>query len=106
MKCANIGVRIREARKAADMTQEALAEAAELSVSYIGQLESSKKRARVDTLARIADALGVPLAQLLMDRRSDADTLLALAADCTDTERQIIFDVIQALKQSLRANAS
>lgn len=106
MDCTDIGARIREERRARGMTQEQLAEAAELTVGYIGQLESGKKRARLDTLARVADALGVHLAQLLVDRLPDGDALLALACDCTDTERRIIIDVVQTLKRSLRANAS
>lgn len=106
MDYTDIGARIREARKVTGMTQEQLAEAAELATSYVSQLESGTKCARLDTLARIADALHIPLTQLLVDRQLDCDALLALAADCTDAERQIIFDVIQALKRSLRTNAS
>lgn len=106
MNCTDIGTRIRDARKAAGMTQEQLAEAADLATSYVSQLECGIKCARLDTLVRIANELDVHLVQLLVSRQSDTDALLALACDCTDTERQIILDVIQTLKRSLRTNAS
>ena len=102
MDYTDIGSRIREARRAAGMTQEALAEAAELSVGYIVQLESSKKRARLDTLARIADALNIPLTLLYVGREVNAEALYALFDGCTEGERHVILNVALVVKESLR----
>ena len=102
MDYADIGMRIHDARKAAGMTQEQLAEAVELATSYVSQLECGTKCARLDTLARIADVLGISLAYLLVARPSNGDELLALVQDCTDVEQSILLDVIQTLKRSLR----
>ena len=99
-----IGANIREARKAASMTQEQLAEAAKLSVGYISQLECGVKCASLDALLRIADELDIPLAQLFTDRQPSAEVFLTLFDDCTKAERQIALDVAVALKRSLREN--
>jgi len=102
MDYKEIGARIREARRAAGMTQEALAEAAELSVGYIRQLEYNMKCARISSLLRIADALNISLVQLFTDGQAINGTFLALFDDCTEDEGQILYDMAQALKQSLR----
>ena len=60
-----IGRQIRLARLQKNMTQTRLAEAADLSVSYISHVERGKKRVSLDALVRIAQALEVTLDQLL-----------------------------------------
>jgi len=47
------------------MTQEALAFAAELDLTYIGGIERGKRNPSLLVMARIADALDVPLVKLL-----------------------------------------
>ena len=49
-----IGERIRTVRKRRGMTQEQLAEAANLSVPYISHLERGFKRPSLETLVRLA----------------------------------------------------
>lgn len=64
-----IGDRIKAARLAANMTQLALAHALGRTGSnagaYISHVESGGYLPRIDTLQRIAAALGVPLEKLL-----------------------------------------
>ena len=84
-----------------------LAEAADLSVSYISHVERGKKRVSLDALVRIAQALEVTLDQLLsgvqpQDRAAYLPELRELLADCTLRERRILRDVTVAVKQSLR----
>jgi XRE family transcriptional regulator, regulator of sulfur utilization len=52
---------IRRCRKAADLTQEALAELADLNPKYIGEVERGMKNISVDALVRIATATKVPI---------------------------------------------
>ena len=102
MDYKRIGARIREARKAAGMTQEQLAEAVGISAPYLSELECATKFASLGVMLRIASALDVSPAQLFTDGQANADTLLALFDDCTEAERQILFDMVRALKRSLR----
>jgi transcriptional regulator with XRE-family HTH domain len=57
--------RLKRLRKAKDMTQQALATAAGLSISVVVQIESGKiPDPRVGTLRKLAKALGVGLLDL------------------------------------------
>jgi transcriptional regulator with XRE-family HTH domain len=55
---------LRRLRRAQKMTQEQLANAAELRQALISELESGKLDVRIDTLNRLATALGSSMAQL------------------------------------------
>ena len=61
---AKLGGRIRFLRKAESMTQEQLAEKADMNPKYIGQIERAEINTTVITLEKIARALCVPLAEL------------------------------------------
>jgi transcriptional regulator with XRE-family HTH domain len=60
-----IGDRIRAARLHANLTQEKLAELAGMDRQAINRIEQGHQSPLVDNLIRIADALGVPLADLV-----------------------------------------
>ena len=59
-----IGSKIRYERKKAGLTQAQLAERMQMSQQAVGQLEKSKNL-WVDTLLKVADALGVPYTKFL-----------------------------------------
>jgi transcriptional regulator with XRE-family HTH domain len=60
-----MGLRIRDARRAAGLTQEALGERVDLSRVTIGNIEGGLHAALIDSLIRISDAVGVPLRDLV-----------------------------------------
>jgi transcriptional regulator with XRE-family HTH domain len=60
-----LGEKVRRARKKAGLTQEQLAEMADLHFSYIGQVERGEKNPSLKSLTKIANALGVAVAQLM-----------------------------------------
>lgn len=60
---------LRRLRLAKGMTQEELADAAGLRQALISELESGKVDVRLDTLQRLASALGTRPADLLDDGR-------------------------------------
>jgi DNA-binding XRE family transcriptional regulator len=62
-----IGVQIREAREHAELTQERLAERADLDRVSVVRIETGVTSPRLDHLLMIADALGVPLSHLVRD---------------------------------------
>jgi len=57
--------RVRRLREAKSMTQEDLADRAELSARYVGQVERVQTVASIDVLERLARALGVEPAELI-----------------------------------------
>lgn len=62
-----IGLRIRDARLRADLTQERLGELVDLSRNTIGNIELGNFSPRLDSLLMIADAVRVPLGHLVRD---------------------------------------
>ena len=59
------GAVIRELRGKKGLTQEVLSGLAALSRSHLAEIESGATRANVDTLWRIAEALGLRLSELI-----------------------------------------
>ena len=62
-----IGETIRHFRKQAKLSQEQLAEKADLHPVYIGEVERGEESASVSALLRIAKALGVRIRDLVSD---------------------------------------
>lgn len=62
-----LGDALRTRRKAAQFSQEKLAEQAELSTVFISRIERGKESPSVDSLAKIARALGVKVRDLVAD---------------------------------------
>lgn len=58
------GDRVRMLRLAQRLSQEQLAERADLHRSYVGQLERAERTVGIATVFRIADALGVTPGEL------------------------------------------
>jgi transcriptional regulator with XRE-family HTH domain len=66
----DVGRRIRQLRQSRSgpkLTQEALGERAKISVSFLSMIERGERSPHLETLAKIAQALEVPLADLLRD---------------------------------------
>lgn len=81
---STIGTRLRAARRSAGLTQEELAEAANLSRDLIAKLEQDKRKsARLTSLMKLANALDVELSALVGKRDQlgadrDGGSILAL----------------------------
>lgn len=58
------GDAVRRARAAVGLTQEGLAERAGIDRSYIGGVERGERNPTLSVIARIADSLGLSLAEL------------------------------------------
>ena len=56
-------------RQARGWSQEELAAHAGLHRNYIGMIERAERNVGMDNLEKIADALGVPLAEMLLERQ-------------------------------------
>ena len=120
--CVNyieIGQRIRDIRKQRGYTQEALAEAANLSASYVSHIELGLKSASLAAILQIAKALDVSLDQLLYGNQvfdpsasatpaplscSDLPEVQELLEMASEQERKFLYDTVRAIQQSLRDN--
>ena len=59
------GERLREERKARKMTLEDVSERADMAWNYIAQVERGERNVGIDNMAALADALNIPLSELL-----------------------------------------
>ena len=71
-----IGKRILDRRKQLGLTQEALAEKAEVTTQFVSYAESGKRAMRPENLLKISEALGVSADDLLTGDMIDKDSLL------------------------------
>ncbi len=62
-----LGDRVREQRHSCGLTQEALAEALDLSVAYISLIERGGRNPPYTTVVAIARALGVATSRIVAD---------------------------------------
>ena len=59
-----IAQRIKDARKKAGMTQQELADSSGISFSVISQYENGRRNPKIETLSKIAKAIGIPVYEL------------------------------------------
>ncbi|WP_438347304.1 helix-turn-helix domain-containing protein [Paenibacillus sp. FA6] len=71
----SIGDRIKEQRKLKKLTQAELAEQANLSRSYLADIERNRYNPSVETLKSIANGLHINLSLLIEEQAYDANTL-------------------------------
>ena len=71
-----IGKRILDRRKQLGLTQEALAEKAEVTTQFVSYAESGKRAMRPENLLKISEVLGVSADYLLTGDMIDKDSLL------------------------------
>lgn len=64
-----LGRRVRTLREKRGISQEQLAESAQLHWTYVSGIERGLRNPGLNTLGRLADALGVSLSKLLSDLR-------------------------------------
>lgn len=99
-----IGHRIHILRKRQKLSQAALAESAGYSVPYISHIETGIKRASLETVVAIADALGCTADQLLYGNQINDDKTylkeaVEILSDCTPSERRLLLELLDAMKR-------
>ena len=104
-----IGKRIKEIREQNTLSQAELAEATELSVSYISHVENAKRKASLESVLRIVNALGITVDELLAgvqlhnptSYQTDIDLLMA---ECSEKEKRFVYEIIKASIEALHHN--
>jgi len=104
-----LGKRIGDLRRDRKLSQSQLAELANLTDSYISYIETGRKKASLESLVKIAGALGVTLDRILLgnqqnDLKDYLSELELLMKDCSPYEKAIIYDMVKSIKNSLVKN--
>jgi transcriptional regulator with XRE-family HTH domain len=74
MDYEKLGARIREERLRLRLTQAALAEAVDISTTYMGSIERGERSLTLGTLERLVNRLGVSVDYVLSDSVSNSDS--------------------------------
>lgn len=99
-----LGPRIREERIKLRLTQEQLAEAAEVNESYIGQVERGEKNPSLETVVSVANSLGVTVDYLLQEEvrvrpNGLLDELMAVAKDRDPDELRLMLNIFRMISE-------
>ncbi|MCM1363717.1 MAG: helix-turn-helix domain-containing protein [Faecalibacterium sp.] len=101
----NLGKRLAFLRMKSGLSQEKLAEQAELSTQFIGQIERGIKNPTVKTMEKICAALGVTLSEFFNDEFGIGDDditaskLLTIINSKSEKEKKILLQFIQMLDE-------
>ena len=102
-----MGKKIRASRKMLELTQADLAEKAGISINYTGHIERGTKKASLETILRIANALEIPVSELFNESegyepaREDlfSKKILFLIKDKKTYEKENILKVIRLISR-------
>lgn len=103
-----VGQRIRAIRKKRGMTQERLAELAEISPQHCSGIETGAAKVSLPALIKIANVLDASMDELLMDSVSAAakpemmKEVEAVFADATADEMYLMLSQAKSLKEAIR----
>ena len=100
---ALIGRRIREERKAAKLSQAALAERINLSPQYISHIENGYKMPSMEVVLKVMKVLQIPPERMFADCRPE-ESLDAMTAECSSQSKRVIRDMVKILMESLKDN--
>lgn len=104
-----IGKRIRTCRKLARLTQEQLAERADLSPHFLGFVERGRANPSLNSLVRIAAALGIQLGALFQFPKEKGQEVKQLLQEInrllrhrTPSEVQMVKHIVELLPPAKR----
>jgi transcriptional regulator with XRE-family HTH domain len=98
---------VKEIRRARHLSQRQLAGRMQVPRTYISKIENGKAIPTLGSLARLADALGVDVRQLVQDARSRRDEEVAsILADPLLAEIAALLPRLDSLHRSVLAGAA
>lgn len=102
-----IGKRIKNARKKQHLTQERLAEMADISIPYLSNIENANTRVGLNVLLSIANALNVSMDELCCDNLNSAENIYISSIsdslkNCSNYELRVAENVLKELISSLK----
>ena len=108
-----LGQRIRDLRNEQHMSQEELSFKAGISPAHLGQIERALKKPTIDTIAKIAAALDIPVATLFtMDsvstppQNATIGKINAQLLNMSEEEQKDILRIIRIFRGYQRQNPS
>jgi transcriptional regulator with XRE-family HTH domain len=99
-----IGKRIRAERKKQDLTQEQLAELADISESFMGHIERGGRTPSVETLMNISNALNLSIEYIVCGEYSYQPSVLPseicdFLSRMSDYQREVFLSIMRTLAE-------
>lgn len=100
---SQIGKRLKEIRISKGLTQEYVANIADVNTSHISNIENNRTKISLTTLVQICNALGVTIDYVLRDEYSDTSSVLEQSIlkelqNCDDDMKERILQIIRILQ--------
>ena len=96
----DLGLRVRDARKAKHLTQEQLAEKVGISSSFMGHIERGTRIASIDTLVSVCNVLSVSPCLLL--GASLSENAVDFPYTNANRERSFLLDFVSLAQRTVR----
>lgn len=102
-----IGKRIKQIRKMKSLSQNALAEKAEVTPNFIAKIEGNNTHMSIKTLINIANALEVSIDYLFLDdknmleqgKKTSNDLFIdTMLQDFSESDKELLIDMINVFK--------
>lgn len=106
MDKAELGKRVREARNAAGLTQEVLAEKADIGIMYLGEIERGVKMPSLKIFIKLIEALNISADYLLRNEVSSGknfvyDEITQKLDGLTPRQRKGAVEILDAYLRTL-----
>lgn len=95
MMYQKFGERVKRQRTLAQLTQEKLAQMAGISLSFLGHIERGTRKASLETVVRLSNALKVSPNYLLQD--SLDDNLLDFNTELSPNQRHLLREISRTI---------
>ncbi len=103
MNYMELGQRVRARRAELNWTQERLAQEIGVSTSFIGHIERGSRRASLDTLVLIANAMEISTDELLQDSLAPATVEKTPVRHLTKRQMQAMHQMLSTLQEQITA---
>lgn len=99
-----IGERIKNARKACNMTQENLSEKMDVSIAFLSRIERGSSQINLKRLSQICEILGTSEGEILTGTCSNSPLYLSnefanLLENCSPSKQRLIYDVAKVISK-------
>ena len=95
-----LGYRIKAARTAKKLTQEKLAEAIDVSATYIAEIENKRTIPSAAVLISLCRYLNISIDDIIFQTESDsAKNITRLLSQCNEKQLQVIQAMIETMRQ-------
>ena len=97
MDYERLGLRVRQQREIKNLTQSQLARKTSVAASFIGHIERGEKKASVETVVALCNALDISPAVLLQDSLSEGALNSQVVID--EENQRLVRDLIHVLHE-------